>query len=289
MSASHLMAALIGALLMLAVLAALQLRHHARRHLRERRRRSGTACRHPIVLLHGLGGFDSLELRGTRHDYFRGVRERLVTLGGQIHAFPVGPLASIEQRAAELAEHLTQLDCRRVNLVAHSMGGLDARYAIARLGLDRRVASLTTLGTPHRGTPLADVAHGLLQGKLGLGKLCDRAGLRFDALADLTTARMARFNQEIPDARGVDYGCYLASIKGGFDEVNALLWPTYLYLSRLGENDGVVPVSSQPWGEVMGQISADHWAQIGWARPAASFDVLGFYAELMRELRARGL
>jgi len=40
-------------------------------------------------------------------------------------------------------------------LVAHSMGGLDARHLIARLDPDRRVKSLVTVGTPHLGTPLA--------------------------------------------------------------------------------------------------------------------------------------
>src|SRR5207249_8887306 len=50
---------------------------------------------------------------------------------------------------------------RSVNIVAHSMGGLDARYAISQLGLGGRVASLITIGTPHLGTPLADAGHAL--------------------------------------------------------------------------------------------------------------------------------
>ncbi|HZY02105.1 MAG TPA: hypothetical protein VFF02_01300, partial [Anaeromyxobacteraceae bacterium] len=60
----------------------------------------------------------------------------------------------------------------------------------------------------------------------------------------------------------------------------------WLYLKRrAGENDGVVPASSQRWGEVLAEIEADHWAQIGWSR---SFDAAEFYARLLRELRGRG-
>jgi hypothetical protein len=66
-----------------------------------------------------------------------------------------------------------------------------------------------------------------------------------------------------------------------------LLLPTYLYLSdRAGENDGLVPTASQPWGELLGRVDADHWAQIGWS---ATFDAQAFYADLLRELTARGV
>jgi hypothetical protein len=68
--------------------------------------------------------------------------------------------------------------------------------------------------------------------------------------------------------------------------VSPLLLPTYLWLGeRSGPSDGVVPAASQRWGEVVRTIAADHWAQIGWSR---HFDAAEFYAELLRELRARG-
>ena len=45
-----------------------------------------------------------------------------------------------------------------------------------------------------------------------------------------------------------------------------LLFPTWQLLrTKSGDNDGLVPVSSQAWGETCGTIEADHWAQIGWA------------------------
>jgi triacylglycerol lipase len=163
------------------------------------------------------------------------------------------------------------------------MGGLDARLAIARLGLDRRVASLVTVGTPHRGTPLADLSGGLA--RLGLDRALAAAGASIDAFQDLTTASMARFNEEVPDARGVAYASIVGLVRRK-RRTSPLLVPSQLWLQRsVGDNDGVVPADSQRWGQVLAEIEADHWAQIGWSR---HFDAAGFYRELLRELRALG-
>ena len=68
-----------------------------------------------------------------------------------------------------------------------------------------------------------------------------------------------------------------------------LLIASYLFLSHhSGENDGMVPKQAQRWGEVLGEIEADHWAQIGWAGLQQRFDAPSFYARVLRELRGRG-
>jgi hypothetical protein len=68
---------------------------------------------------------------------------------------------------------------------------------------------------------------------------------------------------------------------------NPLLLPTHLWLAeRAGANDGVVPAASQRWGEVLAEIEADHWAQIGWSK---HFDAGPFYAGLIRGLEAAGV
>jgi len=251
-----------------------------------RRLRRAKKLRYPVVLAHGMLGFDELRFRGVRHEYFRGVSGRLRGLGAEVYTFGVSPTGSVALRARQLADAIAGLDARRVNIIAHSMGGLDARLAVARLGLATRVASLTTIGTPHRGTPLADIGTDLLEGRLGLLGLLDRLGLPTEALWDLTTGRMERFNQSVPDARNVCYASVVARHRGSVRELSAPLVPAYLFLvERAGENDGVVPTSSQVWGEVLRTIEADHWAQVGWGK---RFDAPGFYAELVRELMQRG-
>jgi triacylglycerol lipase len=251
------------------------------KRLRLRRRlRREPRLRYPIVLAHGVLGFDQISLAGRRHVYFRGVPERLRAMGVDVHRPSVPPVASVGIRADKLAAAVRALPAKKVNLIAHSMGGLDARYAIVRLGLADRVVSLTTIGTPHLGTPLADLGISLLGGFRRLFKrLVD-----LEAFHDLTSKRMAAFNREIPDAAGVAYGSIVGC--GARAEMNPLLWASHFYLSECaGANDGIVPASSQRWGEVVREVQADHWAQVGWS---SSFDAAALYEDLARELRGRG-
>jgi triacylglycerol lipase len=172
-----------------------------------------------------------------------------------------------------------------VNIVAHSMGGLDARYAIARLGLASRVASLTTIGTPHVGTPLADLGTAVLGEQLGLRRALARFGVGLDAFYDLTSERVAALNAAAPDAHGVAYASVVGAVQAR-RRTHPLLLPGWLYLrAAAGENDGLVPADAQRWGEVLARIDADHWAQIGWSR---HFDAAAFYDGLAAELRGRG-
>jgi triacylglycerol lipase len=234
----------------------------------------------PVVLAHGFLGFDEIEVGRSKALYFRGIGAHLEKMGAQVYSPRVPPGASVASRAQRLADLIRALPEPRVNIVAHSMGGLDARYAISQLGLADRVASLVTVGTPHLGTPLADAGNALF------GPITKMLRRLFDmtAFADLTSAGMRRFNETVRNASDVMY----ASIVGrsGRLRTNPLLWPSHLYLAeRAGPNDGVVPTASQVHGEVLREIEADHWAQIGWGR---GFDANSFYEDLLRELRGRG-
>jgi triacylglycerol lipase len=282
-------AALVAALLAVAAGAAIR---HWRPELAarlSRRFRRGSARRAlrraprppPVVLAHGILGFDELGLGPARVSYFRGIVERLQANGAEVHCARVPPLAPIHVRAARLAEMVRALDAPRVNLVAHSMGGLDARYAISRLGLGERVASLITIGTPHRGTPIADLGAELLRRlrlDQALGPIID-----VRALHDLTTSRMLAFNREVRDVPGVRYLSVVARAPRG--AVHPLLLLAHRWLHRYGENDGLVPARSQRWGQVLREIEADHWSQIGWS---GGFDARSLYDEILQELRALG-
>ncbi len=244
-----------------------------------------TAPRHPLVLLHGAFGFDEIVLAEGRHAYFRGVTERLEARGVLVHRPTVAPVAGIARRAAELAERIRALPPGRVNLVAHSMGGLDARFAITHLGLKDRVASLVTIGCPHHGTPLADVGHAVAR-SVGLAGLLKGPA---QMLADLSTDKMARFNASVVDVPGVFYASVAGRIPPGtpLALVQPLLAAGFTYLSaQAGDNDGLVPVASQEWGELLRIVDADHWAQIGWS---GQVDTPAIYEQIADALLARGL
>jgi len=267
-----------------ALLLALWLRRRARRALRPLLLRRKVP-RHPVVLAHGLLGFDEIRIGRARTDYFRGVSVRLEREGCVVHRCRVAKTASIAARAAELAAFVNELDARRVNVVAHSMGGLDARFALAHLGLRRKVASLVTIGTPHRGTPLADAGVGLAA-RSGIFGALRRIGMDVGAIHDLTTARMEEFNRSVRDVPGVHYGSVVGAPLRRRD-VSPILVPTFMWLGEgAGGNDGMVSAASQRWGDVIRTVAADHFAQVGWSH---RFDAAEFYAELLLELRGRGL
>lgn len=260
---------------------------------RRRRRRPGwqypqviKAPRHPIVLAHGIMGFEEIGIGERRTAYFRGVTARLEALGAVVYRPTVPPAGSIERRATELAAFIRALDARKVNVIAHSMGGLDARYAISRLGLDNRIASLTTIGTPHHGTPLADAFCGLVGEQQLLRRALAACGYPADGIFEVTAAHLERFNRETKNAAAVAYYSVMSGFSGKPTKFFKPLLPCYYYIqTRRGPNDGIVPVASQEWGIVMDRIEADHFAEMGWTN---TFDAPRLYVRIARELRGRG-
>jgi triacylglycerol lipase len=221
------------------------------------------AQRPGVVLVHGLMGFDQLGVGPTRVDYFRGVRARLEDAGLEVITARMSPMGSLPVRAAELARQIEQLPHDRLVMIGHSMGGLDARWAIAREGLAARTAAVISIGTPHRGTPIADLL--ALRPIDRARRAMARFGLSSEAIDWLTTARLAALNLELTDVPGVRYAC-LITATADRSRVHPLLRAPHAYLARShGASDGLVPRSSQLWGEILAEEEIDHWAQIGWS------------------------
>lgn len=238
----------------------------------------------PVILVHGLFGFDRMGIAGAKLDYFRGIAKHLETLGCHAHAVKLPRASSVPERARELCDAITALGHEQVDLIAHSMGGLDARYALAHFGLASRVRSLVTVGTPHRGTPIADLAS---EGPLAIVRKAIAAlGVPMTAIDWLTTSALERFNRETLDVAGVRYACVVAGIRDDATQIPLALQPIHAYLRKVaGANDGLVPMASQYWGETLAEIEADHFAQIGWGlAPRNTFDALGLYAFIVARL-----
>jgi triacylglycerol lipase len=238
----------------------------------------------PVVLVHGLFGFDRIGVPGVRFDYFRGIARHLETLGCHAHAVRLPGAASVPERARELVAAIDALPHPRIDLIAHSLGGLDARYALTHLGLARRVRSLVTVGTPHHGTPLADLA---LRGPLDWARrIVSALGMPLEALEWLGTDALAAFNTQVLDVPGVRYACVVGGMRRDDSVVPLALIPAHTYLRRVaGPNDGLVPIASQYWGETLAEIEADHFAQIGWRVDVrTAFDAPGLYAFVIARL-----
>jgi triacylglycerol lipase len=239
--------------------------------------------RTPIVLSHGLFGFGELSLGKFKLSYFNRIDRALASRGFPVIVTRVHPTGSIERRAQQLKssilKHLRSLGrsttktpdgattdndaadddgcAGRVIIFAHSMGGLDARYMISRLGMADRVAALVTMSTPHRGSPYADWCLKNLGMKLGAMKVARMLGLDVQAIADLSTESCERFNDQIEDSPAVRY--FSVSAAKSWRRMAPFFIPSWRVISAAeGDNDGMVSLTSARWGEHLATWEADH-------------------------------
>lgn len=222
--------------------------------------------RSPIVLVHGLLGFEKLQVANyTIASYFPRIPEALRAAGNRVLVPTLSPTAGIAERAQQLKDHL-QRECpgEPVHLIAHSMGGLDSRWMISHLDMVDRVLTLTTLGTPHRGTAFAD--WGVTKFERLLKPVLGFVGVPLQAFYDLTTAKCRAFNEQTPDAATVRYFS-VAGIHDGSYLAPGWLLPYGVVLRAEGPNDGVVAQSSAKYGESLDIWEGDHFSLVNWINP----------------------
>jgi len=177
---------------------------------------SGRPTEYPIVLAHGFNGST------TNKWAFYKVADALRRDGHLVFEAEVQPYNSPLVRAGALRRTVDEAlkSSPRVNLIAHSMGGLDARVLISELGYGDRVASLTTISTPHRGTAIADVGLKLVrEGSIsnavnGIASLWGRTFTEDElakdsdvraALLGISETNAPKFNETHPDDARVYY------------------------------------------------------------------------------------
>ncbi|MEK6371342.1 MAG: hypothetical protein AABO58_01475 [Acidobacteriota bacterium] len=218
-----------------------------------------------IVLAHGVLGFGVLGPL----EYFNGVARHIEKKipGVTVATTHVNPIGSIAKRAQELADAIVDAAGNdAVHVLAHSMGGLDARHAIARdlSGVARHVATLVTIGTPHLGSPVAD---GLAHATIGGGPSPIEVELQHnqEALHDLTTAAATNFDRNT-DAR-VRTLCIAGDMTGHAAHASLSFRAIAHKFGVTGPNDGVVTVVSATAGgkfELFDTWPTDHAGEIGW-------------------------
>jgi triacylglycerol lipase len=247
---------------------------------------------YPIVLCHGLDGFKNIG----PINYFYGVADELGKAGYEVYTAQVDAYNSSEIRGAQLQTYVQSVlatsGAKKVNLICHSQGGLDCRYVASNMG--DRIASVTTISAPHRGTPIADIVVGDLPGPVEqatdallniLGAVLSGHGnMNADAaLHDLSQAGALDFGQRHPDDPRVAYfsiagrsnmsmgddACatptpapFLARYDQYADPIDTLLSASGTILSNdvkpPPSNDGLIPVGSARYGTFLGCIPADH-------------------------------
>jgi len=225
-----------------------------------------------VVLAHGVLGFGNPTGFPAVASYFNGVSAHLRKAGHAVVSPQVNPFGSVAQRGSQLgAAILKQVGPKeRVHLIAHSMGGLDTRFALGHVpGVAERVATVVTIGTPHRGSPVADaIAHraGPIFPHVPMF-LAHQLERNAGALHDLTTEACIPFDESTPDLAGIRYIDVAGDASRGTHEL--LLFQLAAVVGKItGEvNDGVVTRSSalRKGHEHLADWPVDHAGEIGWS------------------------
>lgn len=254
--------------------------------------------KYPVVLVHGLAAktvlfwnaFGSIPrfLRERNIRVFVPNHDGVGTIGGNAY-----------QLKGQIEAICRTENCEKVNIIAHSKGGLDTRKMISSLQMHSRVASLTTLSTPHHGSRLsAAVLSGPKWAIHMLSRLInfffrllgDRNPDIWAAAKELTDDAMEEFNRRIPNHPDVYYQSYSSKAS----KSNAFQVYIPYQISRYceqDETDGLVSVHSSQWGTYQGNVPGDlnHLqltALLGGKRKQRA--AAEFYLQLITQLRDMG-
>ena len=261
--------------------------------------------KYPIVLVHGIFFRDNKIF-----NYWGRVPNTLKLHGATIFYGNHQSALTVKESARELAARIKLIvereGCEKVNIIAHSKGGLDCRYAVSEFGMGDYVASLTTVNSPHRGCLFAEKLLYAIPDKVKnkiastynntLRALGDETPDFLAAVGDLTAKACKERNEMLKWQDGI----YTQSIGSVMEHPRKGRFPlnlSYRYVKNFdGENDGLVGESSFAWGEkytllrTNGKRGISHGDMIDLNREnIKGFDVRAFYTDLVSDLRERGL
>ncbi len=259
--------------------------------------------KYPIMLIHGAGFRDDSKI----FSYWGRIPDALTREGAKIYFSNQDAWGTIEKNAATIKESIDEVlketKSKKINLIAHSKGGLESRYLISKLNMHKKIASLTTISTPHHGCKTLDTFYKWPKPiyklvaffvNLYFGLLGDKRPDFYTGSRQLSHIFCTRFNIKCPDMPGVYYQSYTSKMSSALSDL--LLFFTYLIIKFIeGDNDGLVGVDSAKWGEFKGVLSCKKRRGISHAdvidfrgSDFSNFHVQDVYINMVRELKQKG-
>lgn len=259
--------------------------------------------KYPIVLVHGTG------FRDRKHiNYWGRIPKALEKEGARVFYSNHDAWGTIESNAGiiknSVLDVLSKTGSEKVNLIAHSKGGLEARYMINTLGMDRYIASLTTISAPHHGSRIMDT---FCRAPKSLYRfvsvfvdfyfkiLGDSSPDFYNASRELSSESIKIFNNTHANLNHIYYQSYASKMKNSFSDI--LLFIPHLVIKKFeGENDGIVSVDSAKWGDFKGVITGNRRRGVSHADVVdlrrmnySGFDIREIYVGAVECLKEKGL
>jgi triacylglycerol lipase len=213
--------------------------------------------KYPVVLVHGIIAHDR---KGLIHFWGR-IPEELEAHGLKVFFGNTDAWGEVKSNAELLHKTIEKIlhdtKSEKVNIIAHSKGGIDSRYLIWKYKYGDKVASLTTVSTPHHGAEIADLIfkQDFMHSRVVKKTLAIFGELYGDVNPDLlkvdyelTTPKMKEFNKNVVSDSRVFYQSMYTSMKNSFDDL--MFFNSYQYIKYVsGKNDGLVSEYSARWGD----------------------------------------
>lgn len=252
-------------------------------------------CRYPIILVHGIGIKDFKFLRA-----FGRIECTLKDAGFTVYTAKTDGFGATESNAVQLKAFITGVlikeKAEKVNIVAHSKGGLDSRYMIKRLGMENKVASLTTLCTPHKGSPIASfimrAPKPILKFVAFWVNLVYRifGDSRPDALKVCDELKL--HTDDEPLNNGVYCQSYSTTLKSSRDDFLMGIPLMFSHFLENGSSDGLVSAESSKFENYRGDCidgSYSHSEMVDFMVKSKKRErIYAFYLQLCKELAERG-
>lgn len=255
--------------------------------------------KYPVVLVHGIVAHDRQTFLV---DFWGRIPGILKENGVKVFLGNTDAWGSCESNAEILKSTIDKIflltEAEKVNIIAHSKGGLDSRYLIWKYNYGDRIASLTTISTPHHGAEVADL---IFQRKIIHSRIAKNALKIFGELYgdsnpdlynvnhQLTTGKMKEFNEKIQMDPRVYYQSIYTTLKNSFDDM--MFFYSHWYTKNVsGANDGIVSEKSAKWGGNTLKIEGISHAEIldYKKRDISKKNIPEIYLSIVRDLSERG-
>ena len=258
--------------------------------------------KYPLVLVHGVGFRDLKYI-----NYWGRIPKELIRNGATVYYGNQEAWGTVEYNAQDIKEKILDVvretGAEKVNIIAHSKGGLDARYMVSKLEMGDYVASLTMISSPHRGCKFVDILCNMPEGLYKvIAKLInkyyrflgDKNPNFYTASRQFSSYHSKKFNEQVKDVEQVYYQSYATVVKNMLSDYIVCI-PYILVKLTEGENDGLVSINSAKWGEFKGVLrnkrrrGISHGDIIDLRRDDyTGFDVIEKYVEIVSKLKNRG-
>lgn len=256
--------------------------------------------KYPIILVHGIVIKDIFFIKS-----FGKIDRVLQDEGFIVYKSKVDSFGTIENNANILVKEILDITSKegvdKVNIIAHSKGGLDCKYMIEKLGMGKYIASFTTLCTPHYGSPIATNILRLPRWMLRFIAFWINFWYRLFGDKHPDSLRVCEQLAEVSDVieesfiSNTEIYCQSYSTtmnKSRDDFIMGIPLMFSRYFDKKNESDGLVAMSSTRFGEYKGNAfleSFSHSEIIDFmVKKKKKEKIYAFYSSICQDLKGRG-